>query len=190
LSYCWPHQINISSTKIIVMGTGESLTTMACGEYNFDGYAFSVYNGGGNCDSLDCVEGGYDLNVEDDEKCTFGAKQFKRPMTKFTFKTIDRSRYYIYVHFARTRAENITGDFRFFVDDGKNGDGGTSGAHMMQFKEPKGIVSSDGEGTGDSNNTSEDGENGNGESTSTIIRTSGFCFYVVLIVSSWMAIVQ
>jgi hypothetical protein len=173
------------------MGTGESLTVMACGEFNFDGYAFSVYNGG-NCDSLDCVSGGYDLNVAD-EKCAFGAREFSRPMTKYTFKTIDRSRYYIYVHSARTRAVNITGDFRFFVDDGKNGEAGTSGAHIMQFEEPKEVVSSDGTGGGDSNSSNggeKDGDNGDGESTSTMIRSSGFCFYGFLIASSLMMMIQ
>jgi hypothetical protein len=176
------------------MGTGESLTVMACGEYNFDGYAFSVYNGGGYCDSLDCVSGGYDLNVAD-EKCAFSARGFTRPMTKFTFKTIDRSRYYIYVHTARTRAVNVTGNFRFFVDDGKNGEGGTSGAHMMQFEEPKDVVSSDGFGFGDGNSNNnnggeKDGDNENGESTSTMIRSGGFFFYGFLIASYWMVMIQ
>ena len=55
------------------MGTGEPVTVMACGQYNLDGYAFSVYHGA-YCDGMECVEGRYEINVEDAGKCTFGAK--------------------------------------------------------------------------------------------------------------------
>ncbi len=113
-----------------VMGTGDPVTIMACGQYNFDGYAFSVYNGA-YCDGMDCVKGDYELKVVDEDKCTFGSARVVRPLTKYTFDTHDRDRYWIYVHTARTRAEVPTADFRFWVDDGKNGDGSSSGAHTI-----------------------------------------------------------
>eukprot|EP00536_Pseudo-nitzschia_multiseries_P016837 jgi/Psemu1/313643/fgenesh1_kg.1257_\ len=115
-----------------VMGTGKEVTVMSCSDFNLDGYAFSVYNGA-NCDSLECVSGKYQINVVDEERCLFGG--LKRPMTKFTFDTVDRSRYYIYVHFARTREDRPTGDFRFFANDGREGEGGTSGAHIILIDE-------------------------------------------------------
>jgi len=113
-----------------IMGTGDPVTIMACGRYNFDGYAFSVYNGA-YCDGMECVEGEYELKVDDPEKCTFGSNRVERQLTKYTFDTHDRDRYWIYVHSARTRADVPVADFRFFVDDGKNGDGSSSGAHTI-----------------------------------------------------------
>ena len=80
---------------------------------------------------MECVQGDYQLNVDDPEKCTFGSNRVNRPLTRYTFDTRDRDRYWIYVHAARTRADVPTADFRFFVDDGKNGDGSSSGAHTI-----------------------------------------------------------
>ena len=113
-----------------VMGTGDPVTIMACGQYNIDGFAFSVYNGA-YCDGMECVGGEYELGVEDPGKCTFGSRRVERKLTKYTFDTVDRDRYWIYVHPARTRADVPTADFRFYVDDGKNGDGSSSGAHTI-----------------------------------------------------------
>jgi len=115
-----------------IMGTGEPVTIMACGDNNFDGYAFSVYNGA-YCDGMECMEGQYEINVEDPEKCTFGSARVVRPLTKYKFETHDRDRYWIYVHAARTRAETPTSDFRFYVDDGKEGDASSSGASTIAF---------------------------------------------------------
>lgn len=115
-----------------IMGTGEPVTIMACSQYNFDGYAFSVYNGA-YCNDMECVEGEYELKVDDPEKCTFGSARVNRPLTKYTFDTRDRDRYWIYVHTARTRAEVPTADFRFWVDDGREGDGSTSGASVIEI---------------------------------------------------------
>jgi hypothetical protein len=117
-----------------LMGTGGSVSVMACSEFNFDGYYFSVYNGA-DCDSLECVDGRYEIDVKDPERCSFGPMEVERSMTKFTFDTKDRSRYYIYVHFARTAADKPTADFRFFADDGKGGKAGTNGAHLIKFEE-------------------------------------------------------
>jgi hypothetical protein len=117
-----------------LMGTGGPVTVMACSQNNFDGFYFSVYNGI-DCDSLECVAGTYEINVEDPEKCTFGASAETRPLTKYTFKTVDRDRYYIYVHFARTAADRPTANFRFFADDGQGGNAGSSGAHLIEFEE-------------------------------------------------------
>jgi len=111
-----------------IMGTGEPVTIMACSKYNVDGYAFSVYNGA-YCDGLECVTGQYDTNVQDPARCTFGSAQVTQPLTKYTFDTTNRDRYFIYVRFAgKTRAENnsTTADFRFYVDDGNDGNGGTN----------------------------------------------------------------
>lgn len=171
-----------------VMGTGGSISVMACSQSNFDGYAFSVYGGGGNCDTLECISGGYDLGVEDKEKCTYGTAEISRPMTKFTFKTVDQSRYYVYVHFARTRADKPTADFRFFVDDGNNGEG--SGAHAIQFEKRTTSVSSDEENNADGDSNSGDGKDGESDDivkSSSVIRSNGHYFYIVLI-ASWMMI--
>ena len=115
------------------MGTGEPVTVMACGELNLDGFAFSVYNGA-YCNGMECVKGDYEINVDDPKRCTFGPHRKERKMTKYTFDTHDRDRYWIYVHPARTRAETPTGDFRFYVDDGREGDASSSGAHMIEIE--------------------------------------------------------
>ncbi|KAG7360186.1 hypothetical protein IV203_035285 [Nitzschia inconspicua] len=117
-----------------VMGTGGPVSVMACGSENYDGFYFSTYHGP-DCDSLKCVSGSYDINVEDPDKCTFGRAGVPRPMTKFTFNTRDRDRYYVYVHFARTQADRPTSDFRFFADDGARGAAGSSGPHLIKFEE-------------------------------------------------------
>jgi len=115
-----------------IMGTGEPVTVMACSEFNEFGFALSVYNGA-YCDGMECVKGEYDVGVQDPEKCTFGSRRIERPLTKYTFDTRDRDRYWIYVHSAKTRAETPTADFRFYVDDGREGEAGSSGAHMINF---------------------------------------------------------
>ena len=117
-----------------VMGTGEPVTIMACSEFNLDGYAFSVYNGA-YCDGMDCVEGQYEVNIEDPDRCKFGSARVLRPMTKYTFDTRDRDRYWIYVHAARTRATLPTADFRFYVDDGEEGDASSSGASTIDIED-------------------------------------------------------
>jgi len=117
-----------------IMGTGEPVTIMACSEFNLDGYAFSVYNGA-YCDGMDCVEGQYEVNIEDPDRCKFGSARVLRPMTKYTFDTRDRDRYWIYVHAARTRATLPTADFRFYVDDGEEGDASSSGASTIDIED-------------------------------------------------------
>ena len=64
------------------------MAIMACSQSNFDGYAFSVYGGGGNCDSLECISGEYDVGIDDNDKCAFGTAEISRPMTKFIFQTL------------------------------------------------------------------------------------------------------
>lgn len=132
-----------------LMGTGSAVTVMACSQFNFDGFYFSVYDGA-NCDSLECVDGNYEINVQDPEKCSFGAGDVQRPLTKYSFNTRDRNRYYIYVHFARTAADKPTAAFRFFADDGQGGKAGSSGAHLIEFEESTTLT--DGEGDGDDEN--------------------------------------
>lgn len=179
-----------------IMGTGKAVSVMSCGLFNFDGYAFSVYNGA-NCDSLECVKGKYKLNVEDNENCSFGTAEIKRPMTKFTFDTVDRSRYYIYVHFARTRAEKPTADFRFFVDDGKDGESGSSGGHGIQFEAIKTKIKTNdksdkedtdvgGSGSSGEKSVTKGSDGGTKISSSSVVlfHTSGISFFVLLV--SWM----
>jgi hypothetical protein len=115
-----------------VFGTGGSVTVSACSEFNVDGFYFSVYNAA-NCDELSCTPGEYDINILDVEKCTFGPAAIRRPKTAYTFQTRDRDRYYIYVHYARTKVDKPTSDFRFFVDDGKKGKAGTGGITNIKF---------------------------------------------------------
>jgi len=133
--YCGGEQIPAlyPGTWFQIIGTGEPVTIMACSKDLVDGFAFSVYNGA-YCDGMECVEGEYKLFVDAPELCTFGSRQVTRPMTKYTFDTKDRDRYWIYVHSARTRAEKPTADFRFYVDDGKDGDASSSGAHMIEYE--------------------------------------------------------
>eukprot|EP00537_Pseudo-nitzschia_pungens_P005304 CAMPEP_0172377398 /NCGR_PEP_ID=MMETSP1060-20121228/68883_1 /TAXON_ID=37318 /ORGANISM="Pseudo-nitzschia pungens, Strain cf. cingulata" /LENGTH=409 /DNA_ID=CAMNT_0013105083 /DNA_START=91 /DNA_END=1320 /DNA_ORIENTATION=+ len=158
-----------------VMGTGKKVTVMACSDFNFDGYAFSVYNGA-NCDSLECVQGRYQVNVVDEAKCVFDG--LKRPLTKFTFDTVDRDRYYVYVHYARTRVDKPTSDFRFFVDDGSEGKGGSSGAHVILIDET-GTV---GIGGYDHSGGIWD-KSGDKKSSSTTARLSGCISVLILILS-------
>jgi len=117
-----------------IMGTGEPVSIMACSEENIDGFAFSVYNGA-YCHDMECVKGDYEINVDDPDKCTFGPRRVERKLTKYTFDTHDRDRYWIYVHFARTSAKTPTADFRFYVDDGSEGDASSSGAHMIVIED-------------------------------------------------------
>lgn len=154
-----------------IMGTGKEVTVMACGALNTDGYAFSVYNGA-NCDSLECVSGSYKVNVVDRNRCNFNGEI--RPMTKYTFETVDRSRYYVYLHFAQTRADKPTTDFRFFADDGTAGKGSSSGAHVILFQEGTTID------IGDRDRGNSDG---NGKSSSNIVRFQSRFSLFVLIVS-------
>ena len=118
-----------------IIGTGSLVTIMACSPQNFDGYTFSVYAGdAGTCATLACTAPGtYQINGIDPDKCTFGGSP--RPLTSYTFATMDRTRYYVYVHFARTRADKPTGDVRFYVDDGADGNGSSSGAHVIRYDE-------------------------------------------------------
>jgi hypothetical protein len=157
-----------------VIGTGGAITISACGATNYDGFWFSVYNGA-YCDSLECIDGEYDVG-EDAEKCTFGSGELPpRPITKFSFNTRDRDRYYIYVHFARTQEDLPTGQFRFFADDGQDGKAGSSGAHLITFEEST-ILASDGSIVGSNSGSNGNGNgsgNGNGDiSASPSISTS------------------
>jgi hypothetical protein len=157
-----------------VMGTGGPLSVMACGQHNFDGFYFSVYHGP-HCDSLECVTGSYDINIEDPEKCTFGQSQVQRPLTKFTFNTRDRDRYYVYVHFARTAADKPTSDFRFFADDGAGGSAGSSGPHLIKFEEST-LTLDGGEGNnGDGDDNKEKG------SSASILHKSVFYFAAIFV---------
>mmetsp|Transcript_30977 Transcript_30977/g.74817 ORF Transcript_30977/g.74817 Transcript_30977/m.74817 type:complete len:435 (-) Transcript_30977:97-1401(-) len=122
-----------------LMGTGGSITIMACGASNYDGFWFSVYRGA-YCDSLECVDGEFSMG-EDAERCDFGTRA--RPTTKYTFDTVDRDRYFIYVQFARTQEDLPTGPFRFFADDGKGGAAGSSGPHLITFEEST-MIAADG----------------------------------------------
>lgn len=151
-------------------GTGGDVTISACGAFNFDGIYFSVYNGG-TCDDKKCVEGSYTTDVTDPAKCSFGAASVTRPLTQYTVPTRDRDRYYVYVHWARTAADNPTGDFRLFVDDGKGGKGGTGGAAAIKFA-PPGSGSSTSDGSGDGSSGS-DGKDGNGDGSNGDKNNSG-----------------
>jgi hypothetical protein len=157
-----------------IMGTGEPVTVMACSEFNFDGFAFSVYNGA-YCNGMECVKGDYEINVDDPEKCTFGPYRVERKLTKYTFDTNDRDRYWIYVHFARTSAETPTADFRFYVDDGREGDASSSGAHMIEIESIRAVSRQEEE--------SDDNKNEDGESSGTSLgfHRGGLSLFVFLI---------
>jgi len=162
-----------------IMGTGDPVTIMACGQYNLDGYAFSVYNGA-YCDGMDCIKGDYELKVVDEEKCTFGSARVVRPLTKYSFDTHDRDRYWIYVHTARTRAEVPTADFRFWVDDGKNGDGSSSGAHTI------GIIDVSREDVELPKGGSNTNSNVQKESSGNTLRVQGGLISLFALIVSWL----
>jgi hypothetical protein len=133
-------------------GTGGDVTLGGCGEFNFDGIYFSVYHGA-SCDDKECVVGSYEVAVKDAEKCSFGAANALRPMTKYTVPTKDRDRYYVYIHWGRTAGDKATGDFRLYVDDGKNGAGGTGGAVPIKFAPSSAATDDSGNGSkGDGSN--------------------------------------
>eukprot|EP00533_Pseudo-nitzschia_delicatissima_P015999 CAMPEP_0197276112 /NCGR_PEP_ID=MMETSP1432-20130617/14794_1 /TAXON_ID=44447 /ORGANISM="Pseudo-nitzschia delicatissima, Strain UNC1205" /LENGTH=434 /DNA_ID=CAMNT_0042742101 /DNA_START=63 /DNA_END=1364 /DNA_ORIENTATION=- len=164
-----------------IMGTGDPVTIMACGEYNFDGYGFSVYNGA-YCDSKECITGEYELKVVDEAKCTFGSNQVLRPLTKYKFDTHDRDRYWIYVHTAQTRSDVPTADFRFFVDDGKNGDGSSTGAHTIGTIGIIGVTREDAEiGNGGSNT----GSKNKGSSSANTVGLHGGLLALVTLLAAW-----
>jgi len=141
-----------------IMGTGKPVTIMACSEFNIDGFAFSVYNGA-YCNGMECVEGDYEINVDDPKKCTFGPYRVERKLTKYTFDTHDRDRYWIYVHFARTGAKTPTADFRFYVDDGSEGEASSSGAHMIEIEDIPTMSRVETESNGEGNGSDESSGN-------------------------------
>lgn len=159
-----------------IFGTGGSVTVSACSEFNLDGFYFSVYNGA-NCDDLTCVDGvdgSYEANIVDDEKCTFGPAQLKRPRTAFTFNTRDRDRYYFMVHYARTREPRVTSTYRLFVDDGENGMAGSGGVTGFQFEKPPTSIGSK---NGDSKS---DGENNGKNKKDSGAGATGFGLGIIL----------
>lgn len=137
---------------------------------------------------MECMEGQYEINVEDPEKCTFGSARVVRPLTKYKFETHDRDRYWIYVHAARTRAETPTSDFRFYVDDGKEGDASSSGASTIAFD--GGIVGVKREDAEKNNNRDRNNDNTrvqqNASSDGAIVdfHRGGLSLFVFLV--SWM----
>lgn len=146
------------------MGTGGDVTLMACSEFNIDGFYFSVYNGA-SCDDKSCVQGSYETNVKDEEKCTFGPAALLRPLTKYKVKTNDLERYYVYIHYARTAAARPTSDFRLWVDDGAGGKGGSGGAANIKFEKSTNL------NTG-SNGDGSDGGSSNSAGPSTLSRNT------------------
>ena len=91
-------------------------------------------------------------------------------MTKYSFPTTDRDRYFIYVHYAFTGVDKPTSPFRFFVDDGSGGNAGSSGGGMIQFTDPPpddGSGNGDnGNGNGNQNGNSNGASNGSGDGDS------------------------
>lgn len=133
------------------LGTGKEVTIGACGEFNFDGIYISVYHGA-TCDDKKCVEGSYETNVRDEGKCSFGAANALRPLTSYTVSTVDRDRYYVYIHWARTSGDQPTGDFRLYIDDGEGGKGGTGALTAIKFAPPGATSDGSGDGGSGSNN--------------------------------------
>lgn len=143
-------------------GTGGDVTLAACGEFNFDGIYFSVYQGA-SCDDKVCADGSYEVAVSDSEKCSFGAADALRPMTTYTLPTKDRDRYYVYVHWGRTAGDQATGDFRLYLDDGKGGAAGSGGATVIKFAPSSGVTDdkgNDSNGDGSKDKDSDDKKSG------------------------------
>jgi hypothetical protein len=170
-----------------IIGTGNPISVMACGETNIDGFYFSVYNGG-FCDDKSCVEGDYETQILDEERCTFTSAFLKRPMTRYTFPTRDRDRYFIYVHFAFTGVDKPTAPFRFFVDDGESGNAGSSGTGQISFEDPQdggnngnGNDNGNGNGNDGSNNGNNgDGNGGNSGASSRSLQAAGAALFFLL----------
>eukprot|EP00934_Nitzschia_sp_Nitz4_P002455 Nitzschia sp. Nitz4//scaffold99_size76975//65797//67091//NITZ4_005584-RA/size76975-snap-gene-0.8-mRNA-1//-1//CDS//3329560874//2445//frame0 len=116
-------------------GTGGEVSIMACGQYNEDGFSMSVYNGA-HCDAMTCVTGTTETDIEDADKCTFGAAKVLRPLTKHTVQTNDRDRYFVYVRYELTDVDKPTSDFYLWIDDGAGGTAGTGGVAAIKFADP------------------------------------------------------
>jgi hypothetical protein len=166
--FCGTNQGQYPGVWYQVFGTGGRITLEACSEFNTDGFEFSVYNGF-RCEdsSLTCVTSGTTYTTKSDpDKCTFqnlvgtnGENSVVRPMTTFSFDTKDRDRYYILVNFAAPSTLTPTAPFRFWVDDGEDGNAGSGGTTGIQFSVGGGDVD---DGDGDGNDGDGDGDGGNG----------------------------
>jgi hypothetical protein len=157
-----------------IFGTGGRVTLEACSEFNTGGFEFSVYNGF-RCEdnSLSCVTsqtGNTQYAMKSDPgKCTFGnmvgtdGESFiVGPMTTFSFDTVDRDRYYILVNFEAGSTLIPTAPFRFWVDDGENGNAGSGGTTGISLS-AGGDTVDDGNGNGDGNGDGNNGDQGGGD---------------------------
>lgn len=164
--FCGTNQAAFPGVWYQIFGTGGRITLEACSEFNSGGFEFSVYNGF-RCDedhSLTCVTDGTKYVTKSDPgKCTFAndvgtnAESFVEwPMTAFSFDTNDRDRYYILVNFAADSPALVpTAPFRFWVDDGEQGNAGSGGTTGIQFSTGGGNVDD-----GNDNNNDDGGGSG------------------------------
>ena len=160
-----------------VMGTGGDVVVKACGNTNLRGFQFSVYEGF-DCSDLRCVSGSYNFGNFDADKCSFGPAADQYPMSSYTFRTIDKARYYIMINFGPSEQEP-TGDFRLYVNDfqgGLAGSGGLSGI-TYQSGRPGSGGNKDGQGNG----------NGNGDSASSIFMISANLVGALLFMAAMVA---
>lgn len=170
--FCDTNQAAYPGVWYQIFGTGGSITLSACSEFNLGGFEFSVYNGFRCDDSLTCVtEGTKYGSTNDPGKCTFrnnvgtdAENSSVGPMTTFSFETNDRDRYYILMNFARSSPSLIpTAPFRFWVDDGDNGNAGSGGTTAIEFSTEVNNGVDDGTGSGGGSNNNGSGGNGGGD---------------------------
>jgi hypothetical protein len=184
--FCVDNQGLFPGVWYFIMGTGGQVTVSACSEFNSVGFSLSVYNGA-SCDDLTCVTGTYEL-APDDAKCTFGPGLVKQSLSTFTFDTTDRDRYYILVHSKNTIEAPTTFDFRFYVNDGRDGKAGSSGASAIEFE--TGLPAGSGNGSG--NGSGSGSGNGVDPSASVSLHSSSMknlavlCGVAGIVVGMWM----
>jgi len=145
-----------------VMGTGDDITVGACTVDNSNGYEITVYHAA-NCNNLQCANFERKTIAAENvpsEDCSYGANLVRRPMYAATFKSNDLDRYYVLVTSnAVTSAQGKpTSEFRFYVDDGKDGQGGSGGAASIEFRGTGG--GGGGSNNDDGTNDSDDGSGG------------------------------
>ncbi|CAJ1965293.1 unnamed protein product [Cylindrotheca closterium] len=124
------------------IGNGGKVELNACAFNNFDGFYFSVYEGG-DCDGLTCVDDVVEATIENDGECFFRTSAPDQPVTgvqrdKFqaVVSTTDGSRYYVYLHFAKTEQDTVTSeDVRFSILDVDGSSTSAYGTNAIKFRD-------------------------------------------------------
>lgn len=124
------------------IGNGGKVELNACAFNNFDGFYFSVYEGSG-CNEKSCIDDVVEATIPNDPDCFFRTSAPNEPVTgvqrdKFqaVVSTTDGSRYYVYLHYAKTEQDMVTSeDVRFSVLDVQGSSTTAYGAQSIRFRD-------------------------------------------------------